>query len=229
MSILLTPEECCLALIDHQPQMLFAVGSHDRTMIINNVVGLAKTAKVFNVPTILSTVGAKHFAGPLLESIQKVFPEQTPIDRTTMNAWEDKKFVDAIKATGRNTIIMAGLWTEICLVFPVLDAINEGFEVGFVADASGGESIEAHQLGCERMIQAGAIPLTWVQIMAEWQRDWARSETSQDIQEIAKKHVGAYGQGLIYAHSMFGQKEGSSSNSSTLRAEPPNPENRPQH
>lgn len=225
MSILLTPEECCLALIDHQPQMLFAVGSHDRSMVINNVVGLAKTAKAFQVPTILSTVGAKHFAGPLLEGLQEVFPEQTPIDRSTMNAWEDQKFVEAIQATGRKTIIMAGLWTEICLVFPVLDAINEGFEVAFVADASGGETLEAHQLGCERMIQAGAIPLTWVQIMAEWQRDWARSTTSHAVQEIAKQHIGAYGQGLIYAQSMFGQKEGSSTKGTALK----NPENRPQH
>jgi len=208
MDSLFAPEECCLALIDYQPQMLFAVQSHDRQTVINNVVGLAKAAKAFNVPTVLSTIGSKNFAGPVFSELQEVFPDHTAIDRTTMNAWEDQNFVDAIKATGRSRIIMAGLWTEICLLFPVLHALEEGFDVGFVADASGGESVEAHHLGCDRMVQAGAAPLTWVQIMAEWQRDWARKETAGLVREIAVHHVGAYGQGLYYAEAMFKSREG---------------------
>jgi len=208
MNSLFDPSDCCLALIDHQPQMLFAIQSHDRNLIINNVVGLAKSAKAFNVPTILSTIGAKHFAGPVFANLQAVFPDQEPIDRTSMNAWEDENFVKAIKATGKKRILMAGLWTEICLVFPVLHAIDDGFEVGFVADASGGETIEAHHLACDRMVQAGAIPFTWVQVMAEWQRDWARTETAGAMRDIALEHSGSYGQGLAYAQAMFGRKEG---------------------
>lgn len=208
MDSLFAPHECCLALIDYQPQMLFAVQSHDRASIVSGVVGLAKAAKAFGVPTILSTIGAKGFAGPVFHELQAVFPEQEPIDRTSMNAWEDEKFVRAIKATGRQRVIMAGLWTEICLTFPVLYALEEGFDVGFVADASGGESFEAHHLGCDRMIQAGAAPLTWAQIMCEWQRDWARKETAGFVRDIAMEHLGAYGQGLFYADSMFKSREG---------------------
>lgn len=208
MESLFAPEECCLALIDYQPQMLFAVQSHDRQAVISNVVGLAKAAKAFNIPTVLTTIGSKGFAGPVFSELQAVFPEQVPIDRTSMNAWEDQPFVDAVKATGRNRLIMAGLWTEICLVFPVLYALDEGFDVGFVADASGGESLEAHHLGCDRMIQAGAAPLTWTQIMCEWQRDWARKETAGSVREIALHHLGAYGQGLFYAEAMFKSREG---------------------
>lgn len=208
MNTLITPDSCCLALIDHQPQMLFAIQSHDRHLIINNVVGLAKAAKAFKVPTVLTTIGAKHFAGPVFSNLQAVFPDQEPIDRTSMNAWEDENFVKAIKATGRKRIIMAGLWTEICLAFPVIQALDEGFEVGFVADASGGETMEAHHLACDRMVQAGAIPLTWIQIMAEWQRDWARTETAGAMREIALEHGGSYGQGLAYAEAMLGRQEG---------------------
>lgn len=208
MDSLFAPEECCLTLIDYQPQMLFAVQSHDRQTVVNNVVGLAKAAKAFNIPTILSTIGSKGFAGPVFSELQAVFPDQKPIDRTSMNAWEDKAFVDAVKATGKSRLIMAGLWTEICLVFPVLSALEESFDVGYVADASGGETIEAHRLACQRMNQAGAAPLTWAQIMCEWQRDWARKETAGRVREIALHHLGAYGQGLFYAESMFKSREG---------------------
>jgi nicotinamidase-related amidase len=221
MDSLYAPEECCLALIDYQPQMLFAVQSHDRQLLINNVVGLAKAAKAFNIPTILSTIGSKNFAGPVFPELQAVFPEQEAIDRTTMNAWEDPSFVEAIKATGRNRVIMAGLWTEICLVFPVMYALDDGYDVAFVADASGGQSVEAHHLGCDRMIQAGAEPLTWAQIMAEWQRDWARKETAGKVRDIALHHLGAYGQGLVYAQAMFKSQEGSGSRSSTQNIQPP--------
>lgn len=209
MDSLFPPEECCLALIDYQPQMLFAVQSHDRQAVVSNVVGLAKAAKAFDIPTILTTIGSKGFAGPVFHDLQAVFPEQEPLDRSSMNAWEDAHFADAVKATGRSRIIMAGLWTEVCLAFPVLYALEEGFDVGFVADASGGESLEAHQLACDRMIQAGAAPLTWAQIMCEWQRDWARKETAGKVRDIALQHLGAYGQGLFYAQSMFKSHEGS--------------------
>lgn len=208
MDSLFAPEECCLALIDYQPQMLFAVQSHDRQLLINNVVGLAKAARAFNIPTIISTIGARGFAGPVFPEIQEVFPEQEPIDRTSMNAWEDEKFVNAIKATGRNRVIMAGLWTEICLVFPVLYALDDGYDVAFVADASGGQTLETHQMGCQRMIQAGASPLTWSQVMCEWQRDWARKETAGKVRDIALHHLGAYGQGMVYAQAMFKSREG---------------------
>lgn len=152
---LLAPNNCTLTLINHQPQMFFGVGSTDRETLINNVVGLAKAAKIFKVPTILTTVAAKTFSGPLISQLQAVFPEQKPIDRTTMNSWEDKNFVEAVKKTHRKKLIIAALWTEVCLAFPAISAIQEGYEVYAVVDASGATSVEAHNAAVQRMIQGG--------------------------------------------------------------------------
>ena len=201
---LLTPVNSTLLLIDHQPQMAFGVQSHDRGLILNNAVRLAKAAKAFKVPTILTTVAAQTFSGPLFPEIQAVFPEQKPIDRTTMNAWEDERVPNAVRQTGRPKLIIAGLWTEVCVVMPTIDAKKAGYEVYVVADASGGTSREAHELALARMIQAGAIPVTWQQVMLEWQRDWARQDTYAAVNDIVRQHSGAYGMGINYAKTMLG-------------------------
>ncbi len=184
------------------------VQSHDRALIINAVVGLAKAAKVFSVPTILSTVAAKVFSGPLFPELQAVYPDYEPIDRTNTNAWEDDNLVAAVKKTGRKKLVMAALWTEVCLAYPALSALEEGYEVYAVADASGGVSREAHDRAMQRIIQAGAVPVTWEQVMYEWQRDWARTETADGVREVVRQHAGAFGQGVIYAKEMFGTEEG---------------------
>ncbi|KRF42202.1 hydrolase [Paenibacillus sp. Soil787] len=201
---LLTADNSAIILVDHQPQMLFGVQSADRQTIINNTVGLAKAAKVFNAPIILTTVAAESFSGPIHPHIQAVFPDQKPIDRTTMNSWEDENFVEAVKKTGRKKLIMAALWTEVCLAFPVVSAIKDGYEVYIVTDASGGTTTEAHNMSVQRMIQAGAIPVTWLAVLLEYQRDWARQETYDAVLEIALQHSGAYGAGIVYAQTMFG-------------------------
>jgi len=205
---LLSPGNHTLLLIDHQPQMAFATRSIDIAELRNNVTGLAKAAAVFKVPTILTTVAAKSFSGPIFPELQAVLPEQTPIDRTTMNTWEDKRVVDQVKKFGKKKIVMAALWTEVCLVEPVLSAIDEGYDVYIVTDASGGVSKEAHEMAVQRMVQAGAQPVTWLQYMLELQRDWARGETYGPVTDIAKQHGGGYGLGIIYAGEMFKAKEG---------------------
>lgn len=201
---LLTAENSAIILIDHQPQMLFGVQSADRQTIINNTVGLAKAAKVFNAPIILTTVAAESFSGPIHPHIQEVFPEIKPIDRTSMNSWEDENFVAAVKQTGRKKLIMAALWTEVCLAFPVISALKEGYEVYIVTDASGGTTTDAHNMSIQRMIQAGAIPVTWLSVLLEYQRDWARQETYDPVLAVAMQHSGAYGAGIVYAQAMFG-------------------------
>ncbi|WP_426454999.1 hydrolase [Paenibacillus sp. S-38] len=205
---LLTAENSAIILIDHQPQMLFGVQSADRQTIINNAVGLVKTAKVFQAPIILTTVAAETFSGPIHPHIQEVFPEYKPIDRTSMNSWEDENFVAAVKSTGRKKLVMAALWTEVCLAFPTIAALKEGYEVYIVTDASAGTTDEAHQTSIQRMIQAGAIPVTWQSVLLEYQRDWARQDTYDAVMDIALQHSGAYGAGVFYAHTMFGGHEG---------------------
>lgn len=205
---LLTPDNHVLLLIDHQPQMAFATASMDIGVLRNNVTGLAKTAEAFDVPTILTTVAADTFSGPIFPEISEVFPESPVIDRTTMNTWEDDNVVRVVEETGRKKLVVAALWTEVCGVMPVLSAIEEGYEVYFVTDASGGVSKEAHDMAVQRMIDAGATPITWVQYMLELQRDWARGETYADVMSIAQEHGGGYGLGIFYAGSMFGGKEG---------------------
>lgn len=207
-SRLLTPQNSVLILIDHQPQMAFATHSIDTLALVNNVTGLAKAAKIFNVPTILTTVASKTFSGPIFPAVQAVFPDQKPIDRTTMNSWEDKNFLDAVKKTGRKKLVIAALWTEVCLMGPALGGIDDGYEVYIVTDASGGVSPEAHEMAIRRMVQAGAMPVTWIQVLLEYQRDWARQETYAAVTKLAKEHAGAYGLGIDYAKTMFGASEG---------------------
>ncbi|MET9292249.1 hydrolase [Streptomyces sp. NPDC003077] len=202
---LLTPDNCAVLFIDHQPQMFFGTGSGDRTAIINATVGLAKAAKTFDVPTVLSTVAAESFSGPLLPPLAAVFPGQEIVDRTSMNAWEDVPFVEAVKATGRKKLVIAGLWTEVCVVLPTLSALAQGYEVYVVTDASGGVSPQAHEHAVQRMVQAGAVPVTWLQVLLEFQRDWARTETYGAVTDVVKEHGGAYGLGLVYAHAVIGE------------------------
>jgi len=205
---LLTPENHALILIDHQPQMAFATRSIDIVELRNNVTGLAKSAKVFGVPVILTTVAEKSFSGPLFPELQAVFPDLKPIDRTTMNTWEDPRITARVNEIGRSKLVFAALWTEVCGVGPVLSALAQGYEVYFVTDASGGVSDDAHAMAVQRMVQAGASPITWLQYMLELQRDWARQGTYADVTGIAKEHGGGYGLGIIYAKEMFGAKEG---------------------
>src|SRR5246500_5162872 len=172
LEALLTPENCVLLLIDHQPFQLANVNSHEPTMVINNVIGLAKVAKAFGIPTILTTV-KEESGGAIFKQLQAVFPEQKPINRTFINAWEDRRVVEAVKATGRKQLVIAALWTEICLAYPVISSLADGYDVFFVTDASGGVSREAHDMAVLRMVQAGAVPMTWMGVMSEWQRDWA--------------------------------------------------------
>src|SRR5215212_9309176 len=205
---LLTAQNSILLLIDHQPQMAFGVQSHDRALILNNTVGLAKGAEVFGVPTILTTVAARSFSGPIFPEIQAVFPDQRPFDRTSMNTWDDQRIRDAIKAAGRPKLVIAGLWTEVCVTMPAIEALKVGYEVYVVADASGGVSKEAHDMAMVRMIQAGVVPVTWQQVMLEWQRDWARQATYVAVNDVVRQHSGAYGMGVNFAKSMFGGGEG---------------------
>ena len=203
---LLTPDNFTLLLVDFQPQMAFAVHSIDGQTLINNAVGLAKSAKLFKVPTILTTVAEKSFSGPMFPQIMDVYPGVKPIDRTTMNLWEDKNVRKAIDKIGRKKILLAGLWTEICIALPTIQAIEAGYEVYFVEDACGDVTEDAHRMASMRMIQAGAVPVTWLQVMLEMQRDWARSETYEGVMEIAKEHAGAYGIGIEYAHFALGKE-----------------------
>lgn len=200
---LLNPNNCTVILIDHQPQMFFGVESANREIIKNNAVGLAKAAKIFKVPTILTTVAADSFSGPLIPQLQAVYPSQTPINRTSMNSWEDKNFVSAVEKTKRKKLVMAALWTEVCLAFPALSALAAGYEVYAVVDASGGTTLEAHNMAIKRMTEAGVIPATWLQVLCELQRDWARQETYEAVLNLVKEHAGAYGIGVFYAQTML--------------------------
>jgi len=199
---LLTPDNCVVALIDHQPQMMFGVAGVDRQSIINNTVALGKAARVFDVPVVLTTVETKSFSGNLWPQIRAVFPEQPAIERSSMNAWDDKNFVAAIKATGRKKLVLAGLWTEVCVAFPSVQAIHDGYEVYVVEDCCGDVSQLAHDNAMKRVIQAGAKPVTSLQVMLEFQRDWAEKDTYDAVMDIVKTHYGAYGVGVEYAYTM---------------------------
>lgn len=199
---LLTPDNSVLAFIDYQPQMFFGVASDDRQAVHNNMLGLAKAARAFEVPTILSTVETKSFSGTMTPQLLDVFPEHPLIERSTMNSWEDQGFRSAIEATGRKKLVLTALWTEVCLAFPTIEATRDGYDVYFVTDSSGGTSRAAHDHAIQRMIQAGATPLTWIQLALEWQRDWARKEHYDEVLAIMKEHAGAYGQGIEYAYTM---------------------------
>ncbi|HAT1515319.1 hydrolase [Morganella morganii] len=199
---LLNPQNSAVIFIDHQPQMAFGVANIDRQQLKNNTVGLAKAAKIFNVPTIYTSVETESFSGYIWPELLAVHPESKPIERTSMNSWEDQKFVEAVKATGRKKLVMAALWTEVCLNFPTLMAIEAGYEVYIVTDASGGTSVDAHERSIDRMVQAGAVPVTWQQVLLEYQRDWSRKETYDAVMGLVQEHSGAYGMGVDYAYTM---------------------------
>jgi nicotinamidase-related amidase len=199
---LLTPENCVVALIDHQPQMLFGVSNFDRQGIINNVVALSKAARVFDLPVVLSTVETKSFSGNIWPQIQAVFPKQVPIERSSMNTWDDKNYVAAIERSGRKKIVAAGLWTETCIALGTIQAIHDGYEVYVVEDCCGDVSQLAHDNAMKRVIQAGAKPVTSLSVMLEWQRDWANKDTYDAVMDIVKNHYGAYGVGVEYAYTM---------------------------
>lgn len=199
----LTPANCQIIFIDHQPQMAFGVQSIDRQVLKNNTVALAKAAKVFNIPTIITTVETESFSGNTYPELLDVFPGQDILERTSMNSWDDQKVRDALKANGKKKVVVAGLWTEVCNNSFALCAMLEGeYEIYMVADASGGTSKEAHDFAMQRMIQAGVIPVTWQQVMLEWQRDWAHKETYTAVMDIVREHSGAYGMGVDYAYTM---------------------------
>jgi nicotinamidase-related amidase len=202
-SELLTPDNCQLVIIDHQPQMAFGVQSIDRQTLKNNVVALAKTAKLFGLPTIVTTVETTGFSGHTYPELLAVFPEAPLLERTSMNSWDDRKVRDALAEANRPKVIVAGLWTEVCNCMFALDAMREGgYEIYMVADASGGTSREAHDHAMDRMVQAGAVPMTWQQVLLELQRDWALKETYDGTIEIVREHSGAYGMGVDYAWTM---------------------------
>ena len=199
----LTPQNCQLIFIDQQPQMALGVQSIDRQVLKNNVVGLAKAAKVFKIPTTITTVETQSFSGYTYPELLDVFPDQKLLERTSMNSWDDKKVRDALKKNGRNKVVVSGLWTEVCNnSFALCAMLEGGYEIYMVADASGGTSKEAHDYAMHRMIQAGAVPVTWQQVMLEWQRDWARKETYDAVMAIVREHSGGYGMGVDYVYTM---------------------------
>jgi len=199
----LTPRNAQLIIIDHQPQMAFGVQSIDRQTLKNNVVGLAKAAKAFGIPTIITTVETDSFSGKTYPEILDVFPDAPILERTSMNSWDDQKVRDALAANGRKKIIVAGLWTEVCNTTFALSAMLEGdYEIYMVADASGGTSKDAHDFAMQRMVQAGVVPVTWQQVLLEWQRDWKNRDTYDAVMKIVTEHSGAYGMGVDYAYTM---------------------------
>jgi nicotinamidase-related amidase len=200
---LLTPQNSQLIIIDQQPQMAFGVQSIDRQTLKNNVVALAKSAKVFKVPTTITTVETESFSGHTYPELLTVFPDHKILERTSMNSWDDQNVRDALAATGRKKVVVAGLWTEVCNAMFALSAMKEGgYEIYMVADASGGTSAEAHKYAMDRMVQAGVVPVTWQQVLLEWQRDWARKDTYDATIAILQEHSGAYGMGVDYAYTL---------------------------
>jgi nicotinamidase-related amidase len=200
---LLTPDNSQLLFIDQQPQMAFGVQSIDRQTLKNNVVALAKAAKIFNVPTTITTVETESFSGHTYPELLAVYPTHKILERTSMNSWDDQNVRDALAATGRKKIVVSGLWTEVCNAMFALSAIKDAqYEIYMVADASGGTSVDAHNYAMDRMVQAGVIPTTWQQVLLEWQRDWARKKTYDAVIGLVQEHSGAYGMGVDYAYTL---------------------------
>ena len=199
---LLTPENSVVIFIDFQPQMTFGVANIDRQTLTNNVLLLAKAAKIFGAPVILTTVETKGFSGYMWPQLLDLFPDHEPIERSSMNSWGDQNFVAAVEKTGRKNLVIAALWTEVCLAFPALQAIGAGYNVFAVEDACGGTSVVAHDAAMRRIEQAGAAPVTALQVLLEYQRDWAHKEHYDEVMTAVKDHCGAYGQGVEYAYTM---------------------------
>ena len=203
---ILTPANSQMIFIDQQPQMAFGVQSIDRQTLKNNVVGLAKAAKAFNIPTTITTVETGSFSGHTYPELLNVFPSNPLLERSSMNSWDDQNVRDALAANvakGHKKIIVSGLWTEVCNTTFALSAMHDaGYEIYMVADASGGTSLDAHNYAMDRMVQAGVVPMTWQQVVLEWQRDWAHRETCDAVMDLARGHSGAYGMGVDYAYTM---------------------------
>jgi len=200
---LLTPDNCAVIFIDHQPQMFFGVANIDRQGLLNNVLVLAKAAKIFGVPVILTALESREFSGNVTPQLLDLFPGQAPIIRSSLNSWESEELVAAAKTTLRKNFLIAALWSEACLVFPALQMLEEGYGVYAVEDASGGTSKTAHAAAIRRIEQAGAVSLTALQVLLEFQRDWSRKEHYEEVIDVVKDHCGAYGQGVEYAATMI--------------------------
>ncbi len=188
---MLTPDNAALIIIDFQPVQVGSVVTMNKRLLVKNVTALARTAKLYGLPVVLSTVNVATGRNmPTIHEITDVLPDVPPIDRTAINAWEDEDFVAAVKATGRSKLIMVALWTEVCLVFPALDALRAGYEVYAVVDAVAGTTEVAHRAGIHRLVQAGAVPVSWIQVACELQRDWARDATVPGFADIVFAEVG---------------------------------------
>ena len=218
--LLLNPSDHTLILIDHQSQMAFATKSIDAVTLRNNAALVAEAAAGFGVATILTTVAEKTFSGPMFDEIKLAFGGQTAFDRTSMNTWEDANVIAEVNRIGKPRIVLAGLWTSVCIVGPALSALDQGFEVYVIADACGDVSEEAHERAMERMIQAGVRPMTSLQYLLELQRDWARAETYDLTTGIAKRHGGGYGLGIIYAKTMLGEHASEAGAGQPMHEEP---------
>lgn len=197
LDALLRPEDSILVLIDHQPFQFTNLNSHDPAVIINNVTGLSKAAKVFKVPTILTTV-IEERGGLIIKQLQELFPDQKPINRTFINTWQDPAVTDIVAASGRKQLIIAGLWTEVCVAMPAIQAVAEGYDVFVVTDACGAVSKEAHDMAVRRMVQHGITPINWLAVASEWQRDWARTETAGQLASVLFENGGASGVALAW-------------------------------
>jgi nicotinamidase-related amidase len=199
---LLTPDNCVVAFIDHQPQMLFGTSNFDRQSIINNTVALAEATRIFDVPVILTTVETKSFSGNMWPQLKAVYPDREPIERSSMNAWDDRNFVAAVEKSGRKKLLLSGLWTETCIALPTIQALHDGYEIYVVEDCCGDVSQLAHDNAMRRVVQAGAKPVTALSVLLEWQRDWAQRETYDAVMDVVKRHCGAYGIGVEYVYTM---------------------------
>jgi nicotinamidase-related amidase len=220
----LTPQNSQLIFIDQQPQMAFGVQSIDRQTLKNNVVALAKAGKAFDIPTTITTVETLSFSGPTYPELLAVFPEAPLLERSSMNSWDDQKVRDALAVNarqGRKKIVVSGLWTEVCNLTFALSAMKDtDYEIYMVADASGGTSKDAHDYAMQRMIQAGVVPVTWQQVLLEWQRDWARKDTYDATIGIVREHSGAYGMGVDYAYTMVHKAPERVTHGATLAPQP---------
>jgi nicotinamidase-related amidase len=204
LEALLTPDNCVVVLIDHQPFQIANVHSHEPTMVINNVTALAKTAKAYGIPTILTSVNGDR-GGKIFSQVQAVFPDQKPIDRTFINAWEDRRVVEAVEKTGRKKLVIAALWSEMCLAMPAIQAMAEGYDVYVVTDASGGVSPEAHDMAIRRVVAAGAQPITWIGMAGELQRDWARPVG--EVTQILLDHAGGSAAAIAWELQLLRARE----------------------
>ena len=204
---LLEPTDHTLIMIDFQSQMAFATKSIDASLLRTNAALVANGAAGFGVSTILTTVAEKSFSGPMFSEVTDAFPGKTLLDRTSMNTWEDQAVIAEVNAIGKKRIVLAGLWTSVCIVGPALSALDQGFEVYVITDACGDVSTEAHERAVTRMVQAGAQPMTSLQYLLELQRDWARGETYDLTTGVARQFGGAYGLGITYAKTVFGASE----------------------